>query len=287
MVHRYLQFKKVHYYVFPLVAMVVWWGMLTALITCWGVQGHPIYAFMDASQNPVYISDIASTNLQPIFISCTAVEGIFMVSTLVMDFVLRTKSKIQPYTFPSQRICGILAIVASIIGQFGIFFVSVFNNKNFPSVHFSMLIVFIICICFACFFNFYNTFMFGFYPVRLTLDPESYPSRETMIFGKKYRIQNLYFVSFVLKMIWLAAAATFAIGFAVCITEGKNSLGAKFEWTLAYWYGFLLAMWSIDLFPSARKHYSQKHANNIDQVSYDKEDNDTFSSTDIMQNPQS
>ena len=44
------RFKKVHYYLVPLVALVVWWGMLTAMLICWGVQGRPVYSFMDESK---------------------------------------------------------------------------------------------------------------------------------------------------------------------------------------------------------------------------------------------
>lgn len=46
MTSKALRFKKLHYYLIPLVALVVWWGMLIAMLSAWSLQGKPIYNFM-------------------------------------------------------------------------------------------------------------------------------------------------------------------------------------------------------------------------------------------------
>lgn len=75
-----IRFQVIHYYLIPIIALIVWWGMLIAMLSCWGAQGRPIYSFMNGEyQNPVYISDIGATNLQPLFISCSGFQAIFLL----------------------------------------------------------------------------------------------------------------------------------------------------------------------------------------------------------------
>jgi hypothetical protein len=253
MLPRYWQFKKVHWYLVPIIALVVWWGMLIAMLSAWSLQGHPIYAFMgQTTQDPVYISDIGATNLQPLFISCAGFQALFFVGTLLMEYMLRQRHKLQPYVSTKQPKFAIALIVSAAIGQLGILFVSIFNTNAFHPVHISMVGIFIAFCCIACVFNFMNSFIFGWYPARLL------PDHEKVVFGLN-RMQNLYFVSFVAKCVWLVAAAIFAICFGAYMHSGNDSLSAIFEWTISFWYGVLLIMWAIDLFPSAIKHYKRRH----------------------------
>ncbi|CUM65986.1 uncharacterized protein PRCAT00003640001 [Priceomyces carsonii] len=250
---RLLRFKKIHYFWIPIIALIVWWGMLIAMLSCWSLQGQPIYAFMGGvHQDPVYISDVGATNLQPLFISCAGFQAIFFVGTLVMEYYLRTHRKLQPYVSRRQPKFAIASIICATIGQLGIIFVSIFNTNSFHQVHISMVGIFIAFCFFACVFNFVNSFYFGNYPQKLS------PDHEKVIFGKQ-RWANLYMVSFWLKCFWLAAAFSFAICFGTYMRDGENSRSAIFEWTISFWYGVLLVMWAIDLFPSAVKHYRSRH----------------------------
>lgn len=250
---RWLRFKKIHYYLIPLVALVVWWGMLIALMSAWSIQGHPIYWFMgETDQNPVYISDIGATNLQPLFISCTGFQLIFFVGTLLMEYVLRRMKKLQPYVSNKQPWFAIVSIICAVIGQLGILFVSIFNTRNFHTVHITMVGVFIFFIFWACFFNFLNSFIFGNFPQRL------HPNHERVIFGK-HRWANLYMVSFFFKLLWLIVAVILAAFFGYEMKHDNDSISACFEWTISFWYGLLLVFWAIDLFPSAVKHYRIRH----------------------------
>lgn len=253
-------FKKIHYYLVPIVALVVWWGMLTAMLICWGAQGRPIYSFMNGEkQNPVYISDVGATNLQPLFISCAGFQAIFFVGTLIMEFYLRRAHKLQPYVLDRQPKFAIVSIVCAVIGQLGIIFVSIFNTKNFHRVHISMVGVFIAFCFLACLFNFFNSFIFGNYPHRLS------PDHEKVIFSE-HRWGNLYMVSFWLKCFWLVCAAVFACFFGAFMKTGKQSKSAVFEWLISYWYGLLLVMWAMDLFPSAVKHYRRRHPEKFREI---------------------
>lgn len=261
-VPRFLRFRKFHWYIVPIIALVVWWGMLIAMLSAWSLQGRPIYAFMGhVKQDPVYISDIGATNLQPLFISCAGFQAIFFVGTLLMEHILRTKHKLQPYISPKQPIFGITSVVCSAIGQLGILFVAIFNTKNFHHVHFSMVGIFIAFCFLACLFNFFNSFIFGNFPDRL------HPNHERVIFGE-HKWANLYMVSFALKCGWMICAIVFAICFGAYMHEGDNSMSAVFEWTISFWYGLLLVMWCVDLFPSAVKSYKLRHPELYDEYAF-------------------
>ncbi|ODV78970.1 uncharacterized protein CANTADRAFT_6167 [Suhomyces tanzawaensis NRRL Y-17324] len=276
MTHFLLRFKKIHYYIIPLIALVVWWGMLIAMMSAWSIQGHPIYPFMGfVEQDPVYISDIGATNLQPLFISCAGFQAIFFVGTLVMEYYLRTHKKLQPYVSSKQPKFAIASIVCAVIAQLGILFVAIFNTKNFHYVHLSMVGIFIAFAFFACACNFLNSFIFGHYPQRLS------PTHEKVIFGR-HRWSNIYMVSFFCKCVWLVCAAAFALSFGILMKKGNDSKSAILEWTISFFYGLLLVMWSMDLFPSAVKHYRVRHPNEFDnsfQQDITKEDEERSIST--------
>ncbi|KAL6451812.1 SFK1 Protein SFK1 [Candida maltosa Xu316] len=228
--------------------------MLIAMLAAWGAQGRPIYWFMNGEhQNPVYISDIGATNLQPLFISCTGFQNIFFVGTLVMGWYLRKyTNKIQPYISKHQPRLALASIACAIIGQLGILFVSIFNTNSFHHVHISMVGIFIAFCFFACLCDFAISYIFGTNPDKLD------PVHDQVIFGNS-KTANLYFVSFVLKLIWLLAAIAFAICFGSYMAKDQDSKSAVFEWLISFWYGLLLVMWSMDLIPSAIRKYRYKH----------------------------
>lgn len=247
-----VKFKVIHYYIIPLICLIVWWGMLIAMLVCYAAQGKPQYSWNDEYQNPPYISDIGATNLQPLFIACSGFQAIFFVGTLTMEYFLRRYKKLQPFVSTKQPKFSIISIGLSIISQLGILFVSIFKTTKYNKVHLSMVAVFIIFAFLTCCFNFLNSFIFGNYPQRLS------PNHEKVIFSK-HRWGNLYMVSFFFKCCWLAGAVVFAVLFGYYMKTDKPSLSAIFEWTISFWYGLLLVFWSMDLFPSAMKHYQLRH----------------------------
>ncbi|KAL6451831.1 SFK1 Protein SFK1 [Candida maltosa Xu316] len=224
--------------------------MLAAMLLVWNAQGRPSCWFRHRiHQGPVYISDIGATNLQPLFISCTGFQNIFFVGTLVMGWYLRKyTNKIQPYISKHQPRLALASIACAIIGQLGILFVAVFNTRRYHQVHITMVGIFIAFSCLACFCDFAISFIFGIYPEKLD------PVHDQVIFGN-YKTSNLYFVSFVLKLIWLLAAIAFAICFGSYMAEVEEAKSAVFEWLISFWYGLLLVLWSMDLIPSAIRKY--------------------------------
>ncbi|AAS50850.2 ABR080Wp [Eremothecium gossypii ATCC 10895] len=79
-----------YFFLVPWIAVIPWCGMLIAMLVCWSVQGHPIYWFMDGDQFPVYISDIGATNLQPLFVTCVAWQGLWYCIMVACEFFQRS-----------------------------------------------------------------------------------------------------------------------------------------------------------------------------------------------------
>jgi hypothetical protein len=84
-----------------------------------------------------------------------------------------------------------------------------------------------------------------------------------------------------MKALWLAASIAFALCFGIFMKNGRKSLSACFEWTISFWYGLLLVMWAMDLFPSAVKHYKVAHAEEYEDEPpmFNDHDHDQWSQT--------
>ncbi|CAK7906096.1 protein Sfk1p [[Candida] anglica] len=236
------------WYVIPLIGLVVWWGMLIALISCWILQGRPIDPMvaidnpLDTS-NPVFVSDVGATNLQPLFISCTGFQAIFFAGTPILEHYLRSSYELQPYISTKQPWIVISSIVCAVIGQLGIVFASIFNTNSFHTVHMSMLCIFIVFIIFSCIFSCFNSYIFGW---------NISPDNEDVI-SRPHRRQVLYKISYCCKCIWLLGAISCGIGYGVYLYIYIVDLSARFEWILFFWYGLLPLIWAVDLFASAMK----------------------------------
>lgn len=237
------RFKKFHIYLIPLACALVWWSMLTGFLIFWIAQGRPQYRDW-VHRDPVYLSDIASTNLQPLFIACAALQGICFVATFCLDHSLRRdgKDRLQQYISKHQPRLGIAAIVCAVTSQLSILMVAIFESTTYPVLHILMLGVFIMFAFGACACNVASSIIFGAQPKKLN------PVHEWTLGSRRWG--NMHLVGSVMKIAWLVAAAAFLFTFALYIRR-KPSVSSLFEWILCYWYGILLALLSRDMLPSA------------------------------------
>lgn len=74
---------------------------------------------------------------------------------------------------------------------------------------------------------------------------------EFFLLDRAYREQNRLRISYFLKLLWIAIALVFAILMGAFWGSGKKSVGAVFEWTLCFFYGFYLMILAFDLYPAA------------------------------------
>lgn len=222
--------KIFHHWGLPLVGAVCWSGMLIALITCWAVQGHPRYDFLADNKNIVFISDVAATNLQPIFISCASVEAICYVCTMVSERYLRHAGRLLPNYRKTEKVLSGLSIGFGVIGQVGIICVSCFNTVLFTTVHMTMLCVFLGGVGISAF---------------LTIC-------EFVLLDRAYKEVNHLRISYSLKALWFITALSLAIAFGVESLHGSKNVAAVLEWCLALSWGFYLLTLVYDLLPAAK-----------------------------------
>ncbi|ODQ80397.1 hypothetical protein BABINDRAFT_161343 [Babjeviella inositovora NRRL Y-12698] len=250
-------FKPFHYYLLYLVSCVIWQGMLIAMLVAWSIQGRPDrYWFMSFSEtmDPVFLSDIGATSLKPLFAVGAAVHGALAISAVVAELFMRrrkageSKRLLITYTSKHQERMKIASIFTITISELGILFTACFDIDHYNDVHFTMVAVFIIFMLFTILMDLmtYLIFWIHFYKIhKSALDPDAteyIPDDNTYLYFKW---------SFIVKFVWLVAAAVCVLGFLIAMVKNENSLSARFEWSICFWYGVLLLIWMCDIFPAA------------------------------------
>lgn len=229
-------------WILPLVSLAAWWAMLTALLICWVAQGRPIldtyHHYMTVYI--VYLSNIAATNLQPIFICGSAIMGIFYVWAVIEDYYLRTPEKnYLPATFHwFVTALHALAIAMAIIASLCILMVSCLkDNWQYSREHSVFVVLFVI-------------FVFCYLVAH---------SLVFILYYRHYKIK--YFLNAaIVKLVWMFVAIVFVVCYGAFMGKGNSDgnhsiwwgFSAIMEWTLVYFYGTMMFLISWDL---RRKNY--------------------------------
>lgn len=224
--------EKTYYWVIPLVSAFFWWLMLVILIAWWAGQGKPVYSFANENQTFMYISDVAATYMQGVFISFVAVQGLFFAAAAGVELYLRYIGELRPGMKNEKKVrwCYITAFVCAIIGQLFILLVSIFNTHNFGDEHVSFLVLFLIFIALSAVLS-------GAGLVYLELD---YPRKRHIV------------VSLACRCLWFCCELGLVIGFGVDRHRKPNS-SAVCEWVLAFIYPLYQVLMAWDLWPSNKK----------------------------------
>lgn len=253
--HIYKWFQYV-----PLFSCIPWTITLIVLITFWKSQGSPIYpwlkpseeegqdkAYRYANMNPVYISDVGATELQPLFIFGTLLTGFSYFSCLVYETVYRFRATF--HVAKGLRIVQFFILFFGLIGQVGIGLVAILSTKDFPQLHQMFLSVFILGILFQLFLQIAQYGCLTYYHSR--------------IIAKEITKREMYFNPFlrssIMKVVFTIVAGILAIMFKLINFE-NYSINARFEWTLAFFYDFLFIIMWYDL---KHLHVDLKHYNEI------------------------
>ncbi|KOG98270.1 Sfk1p [Saccharomyces eubayanus] len=299
-------------FIVPWIAFIPWYGMLIAMLACWAGQGHPIYWFMHTEQFPVYISDIGATNLRPLFISCAAWQGLGYVITVACEFFQRSgylpfqlkkhdpsisdstsyaeklhsgKFLMPPYYTKDERNLIFTAFVFGCIGELGLLFCSIFSTAHYHHVHVAMVSVFVVFMFLSICCLSAEYFLMGRHYA--SIHPLANSNLNTQSSEKSFNqsfnivddlpwykwqghIWNKFTISATLKTIWLALAVVWAICFGAINDRSKS---ACFEWLLAFWFGVIFIILSVDFYMGGRYRQSRyfKHVESFSgYYKYDK-----------------
>lgn len=243
--------KPQHAWILPLISLAGWWAMLVALMICWFAKGRPILD-TDHTEMPhfiVYLSNIAATDLQPIFICGSAVMGIFFVWAVIEDYYLRTPEKNYfPVTF-HWFVTGLhaLAIALCIIGCLCILMTSCLkDNWQYSRPHSVFVILFVI-------------FVFAYICAH---------SLAFLLHYRHYKIRY-FMLSAVAKIVWTCIAIVLVVCYGAFMgkanAEGFHSkywgYSAIMEWTLVFFYGLLMFIITSDLRRSNYGDYVEYYVN--------------------------
>lgn len=239
-----------YWFLLPLISFIPWYGMLITMLVYWAAQGHPIYWFMHTDQFPVYISDIGATNLRPLFIACSAWQGIGYVLVIFIEFIQRFLYCMNPWFTYHERNLIFASLLLGLIGQLGLLFCTVWSTALFHRVHIAMVSIFII-------------FMF-LSILCLTIQYLSMGKHYALIHYKASNLNvlespdlewwqwrgykwNKFTISGIFKLVWLICSIVWAVSFA-SLQNSNDSISACFEWLLAFWLGLIFVIISIDFY---------------------------------------
>lgn len=220
-----------HHWWLPILSAVIWWGMLIALLSCWAAEGHPHYAWMrHDDQYILYISDIAAGKLQPVFISCSAAQGVLFILSLAAEMYLRNNGRLRPNHRKYGQVCLGCAIGFAVVGQLGILFVSIFNTREFHDAHISLLVIFIVFVGISALFS-----------------VAEYAALDRDYTHKRHMIVGLW-----LKVGWFIVEFIIAVAF-VSSQHSHVNTPAVLEWTVSFVYPFYQLIMAWDLWPAYNK----------------------------------
>ncbi|CCC71612.1 hypothetical protein NCAS_0H03020 [Naumovozyma castellii] len=266
-----------YWFIFPWIAFIPWYGMLITMLICWAAQGHPIYWFMHTEQFPVYISDIGATNLRPLFIACAGWQGIGYVLTVLLEYLQRSglikvrKERwygMTPWFTKDERNLIWSALVLGCIGELGLLFCSIFSTARYHRVHTAMVAIFcafmllsIICLT-AEYFLMERHYALLHPRYRASLNDEEKAVQIDELKWWQWRGYkcNKFVISAWFKTFWMVAAIIWAICFGAI---SDNSKSACFEWLLAFWFGVIFIILSVDFYLGSTWKTS-KYFNKID-----------------------
>lgn len=204
------------YWFLPAFAGTVWLGTLLGMLLYWVTAGEPHYSEMGAGQRIAYISDIGATFLQPLFIAGSTTMVVIFDLAFISERWLRHKGRLTHNYAVSEKVLSIFAIIFAIVGAAGLILLSIFDTKQYPTVHDSMLVVFIagyvISAIFIC--------------------------AEYQRLGIHFREYRILRVSFWIKLAFIFIEVALAIAFGVLEFSGHYNSSAILEWTISLIYIF-------------------------------------------------
>lgn len=272
-----------------LISMLAYWGGEGRPIWHW-LYGYDIspkdYKKNYGSVGLIYISDIGTTKMQGVFIAFSLCQGIIYTSTVFVWYVINYTNKndyLSPQEMPvddtetnseegleeqkpevhrkkffkfthHERNLIYASIFFAFIGSAGIFFCSIFNTRDFHHVHLSMVGIFLAGLAISVILT-STSFILTGKDVYIKENNVSEHSIGYKFWTKEYYTKmfaNIWLDSGVIKLIWVI----FAIVFAICFGAiDKNDISAVFEWLVAFWYGIIFAIWSVDMYVHRKLSY--------------------------------
>lgn len=229
---------RISYWVFPILAGVIWLGTLLGLLLFWVVDDHKIHYASEAdSQSIAYISDVGASRLKPLFITGCVLTTLFLDISFGADRWLRHKGRLVPNTTTGEKVLSGLTIVFAIVGTAGLVLLSIFDTLRYPRLHDVFLLLFIAGYVLSAIFICW----------------------EYQRLGIRYREHRVLRISFWIKLSFVVIEILLAIAFVACTFTGNYNPGAVFEWIIAFIFSFYVFSFYVDLYPAVHTKNGATH----------------------------
>ncbi|KAJ5574000.1 uncharacterized protein N7459_008427 [Penicillium hispanicum] len=122
-------------WVFPMVSASCWLTTLFTMLGHWAMIGEPTYARMKPGQTIPYISDIAATELKPVFISGSVITMLCLNISFYQFVQIKGNA---------NKFCTYISCLFAVIGSLGLIMLSAFDNLDHQYMHDSFVTIFIV-----------------------------------------------------------------------------------------------------------------------------------------------
>ncbi|KAK1760468.1 Frag1/DRAM/Sfk1 family-domain-containing protein [Echria macrotheca] len=222
---------RLSYWVFPIIAGIVWLATLLGLLLYWILDTHRThYDSMAASQQIAYISDVGASPLKPLFVTGCVITTVLLDLSFGADRWLRHRGRLVPNTSTTEKVLSGLTIAFAVVGTVGLILLSVFDTARYPRQHDVFLLLFIVGFVFSAIFICW----------------------EYQRLGIRYRDHRVLRISFYIKLVFVIVEILLAIGFVSCTFTGHYNAGAVLEWTIAFIFSAYVFSFYVDLYPAVR-----------------------------------
>lgn len=223
--------KLFHHWWLPILAAATWWSMVVALLILWSRDGFVNYsAATKPRQTVMYISDVGATKYKPIFVGCSAAQGLLFTLSVASEFYLRRIGRLRRHCHWWANWALGLSLLFVLMGQLGILFVAIFDLNAYPSTHVSMLVVFIVFVGVSALLN-----VASFAALDMT-----YMNMNRVKIGLWLKV-GWFLIEFVLAVLFVGSQLIFV------------NVPAVFEWAISFLYPFYMLIMAYDLWPAHGK----------------------------------
>lgn len=231
-----------HFYFIPLFGLVCWYVWCFVLVGLWVGKGAKTYPEYDETASPLPLQRIGVILAPAFFLTFIVIHSIVFCTSMYLEFYHRKIGKLIKFIKPTlQKRLAYASIVIGVIAQ--LFFIAqsvcgyifVTTGKRQINHYAELLATFAILVMVSLALNFTNYYIMGQY-------------YRKYVNGERW---NKFTISFIIKIIWLAGTiflAAICCGFYV---HGRKDIADIFEWCFHFWYGFLMAFWTYDLYPTS------------------------------------
>jgi len=222
---------RLSYWVFPIIAGVVWLATLLGLLLYWAIGTHGRrYDSMAPNQTIAYISDVGADRLKPLFVAGCVLTTILLDISFGADRYLRHKGRLVPNASTTEKVLSGLTILFAVVGTVGLILLSVFDTLRHPLQHDIFLLLFIAGYVLSAIFICW----------------------EYQRLGNRYRDHRVLRISFWIKLFFVVVEILLAIAFVASTFTKNYNPGAVLEWTIAFIFSFYVFSFYIDLYPAVK-----------------------------------